>query len=473
VRGDRRYPIGISNAGRTKANEAAAAAGNAWVCHPHFAERELSSDPDAARLTDFNDLHKAEGLEAVKKQILEAIALLTIPAKAEAAKREAERKEREEEKRRKKAEQKQQEEFDQARLGELIDRYVLLYPSTEAWDKSTEEIVKLEHVGARYGRKYVAGFMTSQRKRVVHVENVVFDPAGELDQLENDRINLFRGIEMEPNPDAECEKLKALLFYLCDDDLDVYKWILRWLALPLQRLGAKMSTALVFHGEQEGTGKNLFFGAVAEIYGRHGGFITQRQLESDFNDWQSAKLFMVANEVVTRAEMRHQAGYIRHLITEPQIWINKKQISAREEDNHMNLVFLSNENQPLLVPRHDRRFVVVRTPDKLPKDRYIEVVEELKAGGAAALYHYLKNEVDLGDFHTHTEPIETAAKRELIELGYASPQLFWQDFHEGEFPLPYQPCLREDLYRAYIAWCARYGEKMPKRINQFIPEFRS
>jgi phage/plasmid-associated DNA primase len=61
----------------------------------------------------------------------------------------------------------------------------------------------------------------------------------------------------------------------------------------------------------------------------------------------------------------------------------------------------------------------------------------------------------------------------MIQLGLASPQLFWQDFYEGEFPLPYQPCLREDLYRAYLAWCARYGEKMPKRINQFIPEFKS
>jgi putative DNA primase/helicase len=481
VRGDRRFPVGISNAGRTKANEAAEAVGNAWVCYPHFqavvvdlkGQRQLSPDPAAERATDFNDLHKAEGLEPVRKQLLEAIALITVPAKADAAAREAERKQRDEERRRRQAEKERQEEFDQARLRELLDRYILIYPTTDAYDCETEEIVKLEHVSARYGSKYVAGFTTSQRKRVVHLENVVFDPRGEVDQLDQGRINLFRGIEMEPNPAGSCEKLKELLFYLCNDDLEVYRWVMRWLALPLQKLGSKMSTSLVLHGEQEGTGKNLFFGAIAEIYGRHGGFITQRQLESDFNDWQSAKLFMVANEVVTRAEMRHQAGYIRHLITEPKIWINKKQISAREEANHMNLVFLSNENQPLLVPRHDRRFVVIRTPDKLPKERYTAIVDELRAGGAAALFHHLRHEIELGDFHTHTEPIETAAKRELIEIGLGSPQLFWQDLHEGEFPLPYSPCLREDLFRAYLSWCARNAEKMPKRINQFMPEFRS
>ncbi len=483
---DKVRPLACGNAGRTKANEAAAEVGNAWVCYPRFNQRELSPDPDAPRLTDFNDLHKAENLEAVRAQILEALSFLVIPSKKAAAEKEAEQRRRDEEKRRKQAEKEKQEEFDQARLRELLDRYVLIYPSSEAWDTKAEEIVKLEHIGALYGKKYVSGFQTSQRKSVVWARDVVFDPAGEVDQLGDGRINLFRGLELKPDKARGldgCGKLLALLRYLCGDHdkasdaereraIEVYQWVLKWLALPLQRPGSKMSTALVLHGEEEGTGKNLFFSAVAKIYGKHGGFITQRQLESSFNTWQSAKLFMVANEVVTRAEMRHQSGYVRHLITEPHIWINPKQINERLEANHMNLVFLSNENQALLVPRKDRRFVVIRTPGVLPKERYLEIVEELNDGGAEALYAYLL-ELELGDFHTHTDPIMTQAKEDMIELGLASPQLFWKDFHEGEFPLPYQPCTREALYQAYLAWCARYGEKMPKRINQFIPEFRA
>jgi putative DNA primase/helicase len=485
-RGDRRYPIGIANAGRTKANEAAAVVGNSWVAYPRFRQRELSSDPESPRLTDFNDLHSAEGLELVRKQILEAIALITVPARADAAAKEQERKRREEEQRKKKeAKAKAEREYFE-RLDKVVDRYVLIYPSRECWDIKLEEIVKLEHIGAMYGSQFVEGFTTTPRKRVVWAKDVVFDPGGEIDQLEDGRINLYRGRSLEPDKRGVegCEKLLALLRYLCgwlDDMPDgpalaqaqaVYAWVLKWLALPLRRPGAKMSTALVFHGEEEGTGKNLFFSAIAEIYGQHGGFITQRQLESSFNTWQSAKLFMVANEVVTRAEMRHQSGYVRHLITEPHIWINPKMVNERLEENHMNLVFLSNENQALLVPRRDRRFVVIRTPGPLEKSRYLEVVEEIKNGGASCLLQYLL-ELELGDFHTHADPIMTEAKQEMIQLGLSSPQLFWQDFYEGEFPLPYMPCLREDLYRAYLLWCARYGEKMPKRINQFIPEFKS
>jgi putative DNA primase/helicase len=470
--GERRHALGIANAGRTKANQAAAEVGNSWVCYPRFKARELVPDPAAPKLTDFNDLHKAEGLEAVRAQLLEAIALITVPAKAEAAAKEEERRRREEERRQKKADKERaQREFFE-RLDQVIDRYVLIYPSREAWDTKLEEIVKIEHIGALYGGAFVEAFTSTPRKRVVWAKDVVFDPAGEVDQLDEERINLFRGLDMRRGDGNECPKLLGLLFYLCGEDEKVYRWVLKWLALPLQRLGSKMSTAIVMHGEEEGTGKNLFFSAMAEIYGKHGGFITQRQLESSFNTWQSAKLFMVANEVVTRAEMRHQSGYVRHLITEPHIWINPKMVNERQEANHMNLVFLSNENQALLVPRKDRRFVVIRTPGPLPKERYLEVVEELKNGGAAALYAYLLD-LELEEFHTHTDPIWTQAKEDMIQLGLASPQLFWQDFYEGEFPLPYQPCLREDLYRAYLAWCARYGEKMPKRINQFIPEFRS
>jgi putative DNA primase/helicase len=278
-------------------------------------------------------------------------------------------------------------------------------------------------------------------------------------------------------------KLLGLLRYLCGyrDEaseadnikaLEVYEWVLNWLALPIQRPGAKMSTALVFHGEEEGTGKNLFFSALAEIYGKHGGFITQRQLESSFNTWQSAKLFMVANEVVTRAEMRHQSGYVRHLITEPHIWINPKMVNERLEDNHMNLVFLSNENQALLVPRKDRRFVVIKTPGPLEKKLYAEIVEEIDKGAAACLLSVLlqararripyacRSDHDAGERgHDRARPRLAAALLERLLRGRVSSAL---------------PAMspRGPLSRV-LAWCARYGEKMPKRINQFIPEFKS
>jgi len=225
----------------------------------------------------------------------------------------------------------------------------------------------------------------------------------------------------------------------------------------------------VFRGK-EGAGKNLFFGGLRDIYGKHAGIITQRELEDKFNLWLSAKLFLIANEVVTRQEMGHHRGFIKHLITEGEIWINRKMKDARSEENHVNLVFFSNELMPLQVSSDDRRFVVVDTPRKREKEFYKAVVEELRNGGAAALHQYLLN-VDLGDFDESAEPIETEAKRRLVEIGMNGPQLFWQDIHDGEVELPYCPALSEHVYRAFFTWCRRNGVKMPSQINKFVPEF--
>jgi putative DNA primase/helicase len=109
----------------------------------------------------------------------------------------------------------------------------------------------------------------------VLTEQVVFDPTERSDP--STTVNLFRGITMKPDGRgrASCAKLLKLLFYLCGEDEATYEWVLKWCALPLQRVGAKMQTAIVMYGE-EGTGKNLFWGAVRAIYGDHGTIISQR-----------------------------------------------------------------------------------------------------------------------------------------------------------------------------------------------------
>ncbi|MBY4866768.1 virulence protein E [Burkholderia anthina] len=64
----------FENTGRTRAEEAAAAVGNASVTFPAFSNRE------DRKLTDFNDLHCEEGLHVVKEQIARAILAALAPA---------------------------------------------------------------------------------------------------------------------------------------------------------------------------------------------------------------------------------------------------------------------------------------------------------------------------------------------------------------------------------------------------------
>ncbi|MFP3354887.1 VapE family protein, partial [Pseudoalteromonas sp. SIMBA_153] len=67
---------------------------------------------------------------------------------------------------------------------------------------------------------------------------------------------------------AMCKPITDLLLHLCEGDQTIYDWVIRWLAIPLQRPGTKLDTALIFHGEIQGAGKSLFFDRImTRIYG--------------------------------------------------------------------------------------------------------------------------------------------------------------------------------------------------------------
>ncbi len=227
-----------------------------------------------------------------------------------------------------------------------------------------------------------------------------------------------------------------------------------------------MKTTLVIHGPQ-GTGKNMFFEAYMSIFGRYGRVIDQSAIEDKFNDWASRKLFLIADEVVARSDLYHVKNRLKAFITGEWIRINPKNMSAYEERNHVNMVFLSNEAMPVVLEEDDRRHAVIWTPEKLEQTFYRAVLEEMRDGGIEALHHYLLH-LDLGDFTAGTLPPMTDAKRELIDLSQDSPSRFIKAFEVGDidgFPSKNStvgmllPALSTDMYQLYCLWCQRYGLK--------------
>jgi putative DNA primase/helicase len=299
--------------------------------------------------------------------------------------------------------------------------------------------------------------------RVARDSEIGFDPT-EADT--SVKCNLFGGWPTEPRP-GRCEALLGLLEYLCMWERnadDVYSWVLKWLAYPLQNRGAKMHSAIVVHGPQ-GTGKSRFFEVYGKIYGPYSRVLNQEALEDKFNaDWAEKKLFILADEVLARAEMYHVKNRLKGFITGDSIRVNPKNVAAHVEKNQMNIVFLSNERMPVAIENDDRRHCVLWSPPKLGDDYYRKVDEEIDNGGVEALYHYLLN-VDLGDFKPWTRPPMTKAKDDLVQLGRSSEERFLREWMalELEAPngdtLPFCPCLGSSLYQAYSKWCEVHGER--------------
>ena len=456
-------PHRAENAGVLGASAAALEVNGATML-PAFtddAARRAAYIEHGRKLTDFNDLHALEGLQVVRAQVEARLPDLSWRAPAENRAPSVPTTGG--------AGQGNLKPIDS--LDELLERFVLVYgQGGTVFDHREHMLVALGDMrDACVRRELHRAWLEHPNRGIVRVREVDFDPSG---QKPGVTCNLFAGWPTTPKP-GNCDKLLALLWHMCGAERQqraLYEWVLRWLAYPLQHPGAKMKTTIVIHGPQ-GTGKNLFFDEYMKLYGDYGRVLDQAALEDKFNDWASRKLFLLADEVVARTEVYHLKNKLKALITGDRIRINPKNIQAYEEDNHANLVFLSNEAMPVVLEEDDRRHAVIWTPEKLPQDFYREVLAEIAAGGTAALHHYLLN-LDLGDFTNGTLPPMTAAKAELIQLSQDSPQRFLDQLYAEEIPgVSPRPAPSKEWYELYKLWCQREGLKAapnPKFINALV-----
>ncbi len=308
------------------------------------------------------------------------------------------------------------------------------------------------------------------RRGAYYLDEIGFDPTGKDPDV---HLNTWKGWPLKPSPAGSCENMLNLLRYLCSNEGAehgdrIYDWLIKWMAYPLQNPGAKMSSAVIMHGPQ-GTGKSAVFSALAEIYGDYSTVLNQRGLEDKFNaDWIDSKLFILAEEVVTRAEMWHIKNELKELVTGRYVRVNPKNVAAYRQKNQINIVYLSNEGQPLPLEDDDRRHLVIWTPPAHDEELYDQVFLERENGGIEAFYHYLLNDVDLTDFHPAKRPPMTGAKRDLIQVSKPSEQRFVQEWIDGDTDYPFGPCEGRQLYAAYYKWCRENGVRNPRESNQFL-----
>lgn len=425
--------------------------------------------------TDFNDLHVACGLQAVRQQIMSALEGGSVAAndacavvdsasetaslprspsgKGGASKRG----------------------MRIPSLEELKEHFALIYGTDTVFDGLSRRIMRLTALKEAVGPERYKTWQSSEDRVVVR--GVVFDPAGRYD--EDEYVNLYDGLPIEPVAATE-DDVKPILshiYWMAGGDNDVYRWLIKWIAYPLQHPGAKMQSSIINYGA-EGTGKSfLWEQVVKKMYGRYGITVGQAQLESAFTTWKSHKMFVVAEEVVSRAEKAHYKGQLKHMVTGEKHIINEKNLPEREEDNLMNFVFLSNNTQPLELDYGDRRYLALFMGAPKPREYYQQLGEWVEDGGVERFFGWLLA-LDLGDFSPHTQPPMTEAKESLIDMSMPSPQYFFRQWMNGDLPVPVGPIVNDDLYMAYQRWCERSREyvmshrKFSGEIKRFMRQER-
>ena len=351
----------------------------------------------------------------------------------------------------------------------FFNRYYLIYGTKEIWDTVEHERYEAKAIEISDKQAYDVWIKSPDKKRV-YQRNIWFDPSRtrrpELD--EEVYVNTFVGLPLtrleidHAQAQQQAQPILKLVYHLCEYNEALWEWVLRWLAIPLQRPGTKMDTALIFHGHIQGAGKSLFFDKIMRrIYGEYAITLGQGQLESSYNDWIAGKLWTVFEEIFTGQDRYRHMGFVKQLVTGDKVYISKKFVSGWKEDNHVNTVFLSNDMMPLSLEANDRRHVVSYPRQKIPETLLKDVqvaINDPSSQIIQAFYTYLLT-LDTGEQNEHTPAIMTAAKQELIKLSQPSWESFYDEWRSGMLPVPYTSCISTELYAFYTRWCKTNNER--------------
>jgi hypothetical protein len=253
---------------------------------------------------------------------------------------------------------------------------------------------------------------------------LVFEPDGCKEQ----EYNLWKGWPIaakEDNPKGCSLMLKHMREVICGGRMDLYDYLITWMADAVQNVTVRPGVALVLQGAQ-GTGKTMFVEYFLKIYGKYGLISTNSDhLFGRYNYHLANKLLVFADESCW-AGNRHHASMLNNFITSDVMGYEPKGIDQLYMANHMRLIMATNDTWAAPASGIARRFCILEVSDKKQGDReYFEKLAfEMENDGPESLLAYLKNykiRLNLKDI-PETEAIRN---NKILTIMNTNPILGW------------------------------------------------
>jgi Bifunctional DNA primase/polymerase, N-terminal/Family of unknown function (DUF5906) len=349
-----------------------------------------------------------------------------------------------------------------------------------AYDQGLIPLETTSAVGAlqKAGKSFADASRIVKKKRCVIVKDIRRYPS-------NERM-LSLGGEQYLNPfwtlipDArkgDCTNLLALLEAIGNEDGK--EWLLNWAAYIVQNPNVLPGVAVVVRGDP-GVGKSKLGEAIGLCRGVYA-TINNSAFHAQFNSrWADAR-FINAAEVMLADSKKEDSEKFKALITDPRIEYHPKYMGAYEIPNRIAWWLTSNFENPVLVPKGDRRFTVLDavSPDepvmRTLKRAWAEYEDkmhewrELQAFKWMLLHH--KVDIDaarhilINQAHREVQEASKSSQEaycDLLEergLNYFADQFGLQGIVSTEGLLSKESILADPdfLYRLYSMWCKEAG----------------
>ena len=237
-------------------------------------------------------------------------------------------------------------------------------------------------------------------------------------------------MKLNADENKEFPTIKILILNLVNHKIDRYTWIINWLANFFQTL-VKSQCALVLIGEQ-GSGKGIFYNEIIKkLFGED--YCIQTGNAALKTNYKGAllkdKLFINFNEIATRNNTDIK-NFLKALITDKSAIEEEKQITMRESVELFGQILItSNDNFPIDIEEHDRRYSVFSTAMNIQKSNYFGY------GNYDNLLNHIEDELEdfakfLKSYDVNKElvntPLNTVEKQAIINLSKDTFKLFFQ-----------------------------------------------
>jgi len=255
---------------------------------------------------------------------------------------------------------------------------------------------------------------------------------GEPNITELNELNLWKGWGCVPEK-GNITVFKNAIKKLFDNDKDLIKWFMDWVAYPIQNPGVKMLSGVLLQSIEQGTGKSSIGMCIGAMYGDNYGLIDDRRLHGNFNEWANNKQFILGDEVSGK-DKRADSDSIKNLITRPTITIDRKFQPTYDVPDCINYLFTSNHPNALNLEPDDRRFFIHRIkPGNGLTYKQGKALEKFRLGkGTTHLLHYFIHEHKISENFEHSaRPPMTHAKHELIDASLTDIERFCVDIRDN------------------------------------------
>lgn len=298
-----------------------------------------------------------------------------------------------------------------------------------------------------------------------------------------DTYNLFTGFPLKIAIDKSVEKPTGDMFKgsklfkhvrdeLCDGDIKLFEWLMRWVGHIIQRPSTRTGTMPMIQSDQ-GAGKDLFGEFISLMVGKNHAlkFSQMNQFMGKFNVNQVGKLFIVLNEMSDKTKNKADHNQLKDKIDRKTINAEPKGVDPYEVKDYANYMGFSNFKDTLYIENSDRRYCMIEANNRMcnNKEYFAPIWAELGDNDMLMSAFTYFATLDVSRFMVEDVP-ETQYKRDQKINNLASTYRFIiAKLEEDNREITRTA---KDFYTEFTEWCGEEGERAPQK-KTFVAKLKA